>query len=105
MEPKMGERSGLYEDRWGPVGAAIYRCIMPAGLTGCIVLILPVIWATSFFLFGLYPLLVGAIAYCSWRNVVLSQGGARVLALTAGLVMTGLAVFLALGLFFGSGGV
>jgi len=95
----------MYEDRWGPIGAALYRTIIPAGLVGLIVLALPLIWVTSIYLFGLYPVLVGGVAYASWRNVTLSQGAARLVAGTLGALLTMVAALLAIGFFIGSGGV
>jgi hypothetical protein len=94
-----------HEDRLGNVGAALYRVIIPLGLLGTIILALPLIWATSVFMFGLYPLLVVGIAYSSWRNVMLSRGAARLLATALGVVLTAGAALLATGLFVGSGGI
>lgn len=95
----------MFEDRRGPIGAALYRAIIPAGLVGLIIVSLPIIWVTSVYLFGLYPILVGGVAYASWRNVTLSQGRARLVAGTLGALLTAVAGLLAIGLFIGSGGI
>lgn len=95
----------MYEDRWGPIGAALYRAIIPAGLVGLIVVALPIILVTSVYLFGLYPIIVGGVAYASWRNMKLSQGAARLVAGTLGVLLTMVAALLAIGLFIGSGGI
>lgn len=93
------------EDRWGPAGAVFYRWIIPAGLIGLIVLLLPVIWAVNFALFLAYPFLVAGVAYCAFRNVVLANGQARWLAAVGGLVLTATAAILAFGFWLGSGGI
>jgi hypothetical protein len=94
-----------HEERWGPVGASLYRVVIPLGLLGAIILTLPLIWATSVFMFGLYPLLVAGIGYSSWRNVMLSRGAGRLIATALGIALTGGAALLAVGLFVGSGGI
>lgn len=100
LDQKLG-----HEGRWGSVGAAFYRAIIPLGLLGAIILALPLIWTTSVFMFGLYPLMVAGIAYSSWRNVALSRGVARLIATALGIVLTGGSALLAFGLFLGSGGI
>lgn len=100
-----GFRRVRYEDRWGPIGAVAYRWIIPAGIVGLIVLLLPVIWSVSFWLFLVYPLLVAAVALCGVRSVILAKGHAKWLAASGGAALTTLAALLAFGFWVGSSGI
>jgi hypothetical protein len=90
----MGER-GRYEERFGQYGAALYRSVIPFGLAGLVVLILPAALGLSLSLLALYPVIVLTVAYASLRNVIVTKGRAKLIAAALGLLMTGFAAMFA----------
>lgn len=86
-----------YEDRFGAYGAALYRSLIPFGLAGLPVVILPAALVLSPSILALYPIIVLGVAYGSIRNVVLTKGRAKIAAAVVGLLLTGFSAWFTYG--------
>ena len=95
------------EERFGPVGAALIRSVIPLGLVGLQVLLLPAGLATRqlWIFLVLIPVLLLGVLWCAVRNFALSRKWAKVVAGATGIPMVGFSALWSAACVVGAGGI